>query len=205
MTQFYLPPTGLSTNGMSHTCLYSPAAEHHCTLAGTHFQTTPGVLQKNWLNRKWILSEFLCPTRHKTGHFRDVLSSQSLGIVLKKLNLAQQKQTRTNKPEDTAMLTQNKHENWSQVWSPLTISSILTASQRRWAKTTKSVFAHVTMMSNLLATTCASYSSEQIVTGVLLLFSADCKYSHKLLDFSTWKIFTCVSRITNWQQIITSN
>jgi len=33
------------------------------------------------------------PTRHKTGHFGDVLPSQSLGIVLKKLNLTQQKQT----------------------------------------------------------------------------------------------------------------
>ena len=38
-SQFYLPPTRLSTSGMSHTCLYSPAAEHHRTLAGrpTHF------------------------------------------------------------------------------------------------------------------------------------------------------------------------
>jgi len=34
---FNLPPTNLSTSGMSHTCLYSPAAEHHRTLAGTHF------------------------------------------------------------------------------------------------------------------------------------------------------------------------
>ena len=31
----------------------------------------------------------LHPTRHKTGHFGDVLSSQSLGVVLKKLNLTQ--------------------------------------------------------------------------------------------------------------------
>jgi len=35
----------------------------------------------------------LRPTRHKIGHFGDVLPSQSLGVVLKKLNLTQQKQT----------------------------------------------------------------------------------------------------------------
>jgi len=35
----------------------------------------------------------LHPTRHKMGHFGNVLPSQSLGIVLKKLNQTQQKQT----------------------------------------------------------------------------------------------------------------
>ena len=44
-------------------------------------------------------------------------------------------------------------------------------------------------MENLLATTCASYSSGQIVTGVLLLFSADYKQFHKFLSRSpTWNI-----------------
>jgi len=33
------------------------------------------------------------PTSHKIGHFIDVLPSQSLDLVLKKLNLRQQKQT----------------------------------------------------------------------------------------------------------------
>jgi len=33
----------------------------------------------------------LHPIQPKIGHFRDVLHSQSLGIVLKKLNLTQQK------------------------------------------------------------------------------------------------------------------
>jgi len=33
----------------------------------------------------------LRPTWHKIGHFGDVLPSQSLGLVLKKLNLTQQK------------------------------------------------------------------------------------------------------------------
>ena len=37
--------------------------------------------------------EVLHPTRHQTGHFGDVLPSQSLGAVLKKLNPKQQKQT----------------------------------------------------------------------------------------------------------------
>jgi len=38
------------------------------------------------------LAELLRPTKHKIGHFRDVLASQSIGLVLKKLNLTQQKQ-----------------------------------------------------------------------------------------------------------------
>jgi len=42
ITQFYLPATRLSTNGMSHTFLYSPAAERHRTLAGTHFRPAEG-------------------------------------------------------------------------------------------------------------------------------------------------------------------
>ena len=34
-SQFYLPPTSrLSRSGMNHTCLYSPPAQHHRTLAG---------------------------------------------------------------------------------------------------------------------------------------------------------------------------
>jgi len=37
--------------------------------------------------------EVLHPTRHKIGHFRDVLPSQSLGVALKKLNVTQQQQT----------------------------------------------------------------------------------------------------------------
>jgi len=40
-----------------------------------------------------LLSQGFMPTKHIIGHFRDVLPSQSLGVVLKKLNLTQQKQT----------------------------------------------------------------------------------------------------------------
>jgi len=36
----------------------------------------------------------LHPPLHKIAHFRDVLPGQSLGVVLKKLNLTQQKQTK---------------------------------------------------------------------------------------------------------------
>jgi len=39
------------------------------------------------------LIKVLRPTRHKIGHFGDVFPSQSLGVVLKKLDLIQQKQT----------------------------------------------------------------------------------------------------------------
>ena len=43
ITRFYLSPTRLSTNGMSHTCLYSPATELRRILVGNHFEL-PGVL-----------------------------------------------------------------------------------------------------------------------------------------------------------------
>jgi len=36
-SQFYLPPTHLSTSRMNHTCLYFPSVERHRTLADTHF------------------------------------------------------------------------------------------------------------------------------------------------------------------------
>jgi len=42
----------------------------------------------------WVAA--LRPTRHKTGHFGDVPQSQSLGLVLKKLNLIQQRYAVTN-------------------------------------------------------------------------------------------------------------
>jgi len=47
------------------------------------------------LSDSWIVDwvKVSRPTRHNIGHFRDVLPSQSFGIVLKKLNLTQQKQT----------------------------------------------------------------------------------------------------------------
>jgi len=57
----------------------------HCHIAGEHALTTDCTLID------WVKD--LRPTWHKTGHFRDLLHSQSLGLVLKKLNLTQQKQT----------------------------------------------------------------------------------------------------------------
>jgi len=58
----------------------------------------------------------LRPTWHKIGHVGDVLPSQSLGLVLKKLNLTQQKQTISkqngkntkSKPESKENLNLNK-------------------------------------------------------------------------------------------------
>jgi len=38
----------------------------------------------------------LHPTQHKIGHFADICPSQSLGLVWKKLNITQQKDTFTN-------------------------------------------------------------------------------------------------------------
>jgi len=37
--------------------------------------------------------QVLRPTRHKIGHLGDIILSESLGVVLKKLNLTQRKQT----------------------------------------------------------------------------------------------------------------
>ena len=54
----------------------------HQKQPGHYWRLMPSCYQ-NWLTEL----RFLRPTRHKTGHFGDVLPSQSLGIVLKKLNL----------------------------------------------------------------------------------------------------------------------
>ena len=58
--QFYLPPMFIHS-GMSHTCHYSPAADHHHTLAGTHF---PSHWEKEaelawvaWWNTDVVISE----------------------------------------------------------------------------------------------------------------------------------------------------
>jgi len=42
-------------------------------------------------------AKVLRPTRHKIGHFRDVLPNKSLDLVLEKLDVTQQKQTTQNK------------------------------------------------------------------------------------------------------------
>jgi len=72
-------------------------------------QTTANTLlhigPKNWVHRVKVLH----PTRRKVGHFRDVLGSQSLGIVLKKLNLRQEKQTTQ---EQDSLSRKRKHTKW---------------------------------------------------------------------------------------------
>jgi len=50
----------------------------------------------------------LRPTRRKIGHFGDVSTSQSFGLVWKKINLTQQKQAFTNQKK--CATTQNKHK-----------------------------------------------------------------------------------------------
>jgi len=47
-----------------------------------------------YVNDNWLIDwiKVLRPTRHKIGVFGDVLLSQSLGLVLKKLNPTQQMQ-----------------------------------------------------------------------------------------------------------------
>jgi len=55
----------------------------------------------NWQNKLGIILGFYVPLQRKIGHFRDVLPSQSLGLVLKKLNLTQWNQMFTIKSKDT--------------------------------------------------------------------------------------------------------
>jgi len=62
ITQFYLPPTRICTSGMNHTCLYSPAAEHHRPLADTHFTVSRRV--EGWVNLGgWLYTEMKCRPR----------------------------------------------------------------------------------------------------------------------------------------------
>jgi len=56
-TQFYLQT--------SHNCLYSPSAEHHCPLAGTHF-TVPRRVEDCVDLRGWLNSKIKCRTREST-------------------------------------------------------------------------------------------------------------------------------------------
>ena len=62
-----------------------------CQTIQSHFFELLSVPRSSVLRRP-----FLRPTRHKIGHFGDILHSQSLGIVLTKLNLAQQQHICTN-------------------------------------------------------------------------------------------------------------
>ena len=62
-------------------------------------RSAPALRQNEVTVDNWLIEsvEALRPTRHKIGHFGDVLPSQSRGIVPKKLNLTQLKHTDTNK------------------------------------------------------------------------------------------------------------
>ena len=66
--------------------------------------------------------KILHPTRHKMGHFRDVFHSQSLGSVLKKLNLTQQKHIYTNKLQHKTRMWTNAQRDGHPAeyrWRPL--------------------------------------------------------------------------------------
>jgi len=69
---------------LSYTHCVSAVSVQHSTLSS---QTTLYSSNISY----WVKA--LRPTRHKIGHFGDVLPSQSLGLELKKLNITQQKQT----------------------------------------------------------------------------------------------------------------
>jgi len=56
----------------------------------------------------WVKVLLLHPNRHKIGNLIDVLPSQSLGVVLKKLNRTQQANTRTKSSMLNQKNTQNK-------------------------------------------------------------------------------------------------
>ena len=59
-TQFYLQT--------SHTCLYSPATEHHCRLAGTHF-IVPRRVEGCVDQGGWLHTEIKCrPPGVEPGH-----------------------------------------------------------------------------------------------------------------------------------------
>jgi len=113
-----------------------------CTSLQTDNQTTTPVPHHSVLqagcplchptnNVKALKAKTLCVTTNtKTDHVQDVPPSQSLSIVLKKLNLTQQK---TSKPKD--ITTQNEHQKlnksfgcivqhstWQQIPPILTIS-----------------------------------------------------------------------------------
>ena len=55
----------------------------------------------------------LCPFGHKTGHFRDVLPSQSLDIVLKKLKLTKRKQTTQEQNGHCTPVIHNGSDNFT--------------------------------------------------------------------------------------------
>jgi len=62
---YYLPPTRLSISGMNHTCLSSLAADHHRTLAGTHFPSNGGLeAELAWV--AWWNAEVICSPKTVT-------------------------------------------------------------------------------------------------------------------------------------------
>ena len=67
-------------------CLSAASSAGRDPYSNLYLETAHITHHTDWVN-------ILRPTRHKIGHFGNVLPSQSLGILLKKLNLTQHKQT----------------------------------------------------------------------------------------------------------------
>jgi len=65
----------------------------------------------------------LCLTRHKIGHFGDIPSSQSFGLVWKKLNITQQKET-----------TKEQNGKTYKSWQKHTQKAILNLNQQSTAR-----------------------------------------------------------------------
>ena len=70
------------------TCMVALWCQQWQCLKSVHLKIT-------YIMQKWV--KILRLTRHKIGYFGDVHPSQSLGILLKKLNITQQNHTYTNK------------------------------------------------------------------------------------------------------------
>jgi len=75
MTQFYLPPTRLSTSEMNHICLYSPAAEHHRTLTVGWYLFSVPLRTGGWFGLGGLVNtEVVCPP--KTVTHRSTLTTR---------------------------------------------------------------------------------------------------------------------------------
>jgi len=66
-------------------------------------------MQHTHTDTRWARNSLEVAPTHKIGQFRDVLQANEIGLVLKILNLAQQKETHTT-IKKKCTTTQNKHK-----------------------------------------------------------------------------------------------
>ena len=85
-------PTDCTKEKNVKNCSNSPQRFSFGRHGSTHHKVT--LEKQRQLNIAYLIElKVLHPTWHKTGHFGDILPCKSLGLVLKKLNPTQQKQT----------------------------------------------------------------------------------------------------------------